>query len=574
MLNNIKIGTRIVILSIIFLISLSLMGITSIYYNNNSHKELENISNKILKSVELLNDMRAQARANEADLVFIIQYSEDINKQQPFIDDINTRSKKLDTDLLEYKSLGDMDQYEEEQLNIYVTNQKQFREVRNKIIELSKSGDSKQAFELLAANTSVLDSYQQALIDLSKYNVKQGDDAKVQYENNNKNSKGRIISIFVSALVIGSLGAFLIAKSIINPLEKITTLIVETSRFNLVYDKSFEYLYKYKDEVGIMAVSVFNMRRALREMNEKILNIAKSLSNNSEELTASTEEYSKSINQVATAINEIAEGNSTNAEMVTSTNEKILSIATTIHEANTLTSATVESTGKSLETIEYGREAVEFAKKKTEESMEVSKRVGGSFNNLSESIKKIGGFVDIINSIAEQTNLLALNAAIEAARAGETGKGFAVVSEEIRKLAEGSASAAKEITTIVKETIEESDTVVKNMDVARVAAESQSNAIENTRQAFEKIKIVVNNITEKTKNIAMIFNNIDSISKEIANQTQDMAAVAEQAAAGAEEISASSEEQFSAIETIASAAKDLSIMANRLNQEISFIKVK
>lgn len=574
MLNNIKIGTRIVILSVIFLISLSLMGITSIYYNNNSHKELENISDKILKSIELINDMRAQARANEADLVFIIEYSGDINKQQSFIDDINIRAKKLDANLAEYRSLGEISEYEEEQLNIYITNQKQFREVRNKIIELAKDGNSKQAFELLTANTPVLDSYQQALIDLSKYNVKQGEDAKVQYENNNKNSKVRIISIFISTLIIGSLGAFLIARSIISPIKKITDLIVETSRFNLVYDKSFEYLYKYKDEVGVMAVSVFDMRRALREMNEKILNIAKNLSNNSEELTASTEEYSKSINQVATAINEIAEGNSTNAEMVTSANEKILSIATTIHEANTLTNANVQSTDKSLETIEYGKKAVEFAKQKTEESVEVSKKVGGAFNNLSESIKKIGGFVQIINNIAEQTNLLALNAAIEAARAGETGKGFAVVSEEIRKLAEGSASAAKEITAIVKETVEESTIVVKNMEIARVAAESQSNTIENTRQAFEKIKIVVNDITEKTKNISIIFNNIDNISKEIANQTQDMAAVAQQAAAGAEEISASSEEQFSAIETIAAAAKDLSMMADNLNQEISFIKVK
>ncbi|MHC1685146.1 MAG: methyl-accepting chemotaxis protein [Clostridiaceae bacterium] len=573
MLNNIKIGARIWVISLVFLVAMASIAGVGLFFNNKSNNAIEILSKDVIKTVEVLGDIRAQARANEADLLFVIEHSGNLEKQQSYLEDMNKRATKIDSELEIYKGHGILDQYENEQLKIYTINVSEFRKERETIIELAKAGKGKEAFDLLNANSTYLEAYQTALVHLSEYNVKMADELGVSNQNNISTAKNIMMISSVIALIIGTIVAWIIGKSITNPLKRIMDLVDETAKFNLKYDNSVEYLRNYKDEVGFMAVSVFNMRAALRSMSDKLQTISDNLENNSSELSASTEEYSKSINQVASAINEIAEGNSTSAEMVGNTNDKISEIGKTIHEANDLTNSTVKSAKQSLKAVISGQEAVELAKQKTQESIDVATKVGVSVNTLGESIKKIGNFVEIINNIAEQTNLLALNAAIEAARAGEAGKGFAVVAEEVRKLAEGSAEAAQEITSIVKETIEESNEVVKNMNIASSVIEEQNSVTENTRQAFEKIKDTVNDITEKTNNIAEIFNNIENISKQISTEAQEMAAVAQQAAAGAEEISASSEEQFSAIETISSTTKDLSKMAEELNREISVFKL-
>jgi len=384
---------------------------------------------------------------------------------------------------------------------------------------------------------------------------------------------GKDVIALVAVILAVAMGCILlsvyITLSITRPLDKLITLIDDTSSLNLSHNQSNAYLLEYGGEIGAITRSIAGMRKALRAIVEDIKRVSGDLTANSEELTAATDEYSKSINQVAAAINEIAEGNGNQASMVGDTNTKLSDVVKLIDEVNKLTAINAENAKKSLDTIEYGKNTVDFAEEKVKENIIISDAVGNSVNQLNGLIQKVGGFVDTINDIASQTNLLALNAAIEAARAGDVGKGFAVVSEEIRKLAEGSASAAKEITVIVNATVEESNSTLENMNKARLVVDNQSKAIEDINCAFELIRNSVKDITSKVQDSAVMLESIDNTSRKVSNQTQDMAAVAEQSAAGSEEISASAEEQLASIESIANSAVDLSKLAAKLNSEIN-----
>lgn len=572
LLSKIKVRAKLMILIGLMLAGIFAITAINYYYNNKTEQSISSIYEDGLIPVELLSDIRTQSRANKANMLELMVTTDGAARQN-ILGDIEKRRKAIDDGLAEYKK-GALDTYETNQYTIIIENLEAWRGILDKSIELTNSGKTGEAYSLYqSTGNETFEKLQTGIRDLVSYNIKLADQAHLQNKSDNQRAVIHMLIIVIAVIIVSVLVGTLITLSITRPIARVVSLVNETSNFNLAFDNSFTYLYSYRDEMGTIANAVSAMRKALREMAQNIIGVSENLAAHSEELTASTEEYTKTIDQVATAINEIAEGNNNQAEMVTTANSKISDIVRTIDEAAHITALNAENARSSLETVGKGQEAVDFSIERTKENITVAASVGDSINKLNTLIQKIGGFTDTINNIAGQTNLLALNAAIEAARAGEAGKGFAVVSEEIRNLAEGSASAAKEITQIVQATIDESRDTLENMARAREIVTAQSDAIESTRQAFDRIRASMEEMAGKVNTTAAMLNDIDNITKELANQTQDMAAIAQQSAAGAQEISASSEEQFSAIETIATSAGELSTMAVNLTAEINRFKI-
>jgi len=403
-------------------------------------------------------------------------------------------------------------------------------------------------------------------------NTKISQNTEEAKKNNAKTFSILVVGIIIS-IIIAILMSMLLGKKLSKPILKITEFIHKTASFDLVHDKSFDTLLENKDETGKMAVALLDMRKALREISSSIIDTSNNLSSHAGKLSSETDSNSKMINQIVLSINEIAEGNSSQADMINNTNITISEVGKTIEEINKSTSESAQGAVISLEIVSEGQNAVNLLTKRMDENTLVSNEVGASVKELSEMIGKVGYIVNLITSIASQTNLLALNAAIEAARAGEAGKGFSVVADEIRKLAEETSTATREIAKIVKDTVKTSELTVENMDKAGLIVIAQQEALNITNEAFNKIKSSVEDIANRTQLSSKILIDINSRTQEIVDQSQDMAAVAEQSAASTEQIAASSEEQLASMEMLTQTSYALSTIADRLSNEMSKIKV-
>jgi len=274
-----------------------------------------------------------------------------------------------------------------------------------------------------------------------------------------------------------------------------------------------------------------------------------SLRESGERLTGSAGQSSKGATEIATTINELAEGANDQADGAT----KGAMTAKDVLEKAEAIFVSIEDTVNSTE----------LTKVTVEEGVESSKNLGNSINDLSKRADEIGDIINVITSIANQTNMLALNAAIEAARAGEVGKGFAVVADEVRKLAEGSTTAAQQISEIIVQIQSSVEHAKEQAGNSISMIEEQQTAVKHTQEAFNKI----NNVTQEA------VGQVGKIAEATENIVESQAAASEESAASTEEITASVQEQTAAIEEVAHIANGLIDAVDELSALINRFKI-
>ena len=199
-----------------------------------------------------------------------------------------------------------------------------------------------------------------------------------------------------------------------------------------------------------------------------------------------------------------------------------------------------------------------------------------SFNNsltlMATDIREVNQMTNLINDISEQTNLLALNAAIEAARAGDAGRGFSVVADEIRKLAEMSKTSAQKIYSIVSKVLKSTDAIIISTDNITNDVKNQTVVVNNTITAFKEISDSVEEMIPKMYSIAKDFVALDSEKDSLVTNITNISAVSEQISATSQEIYASSEELSSASSEVSNSAQKVSTLSNELNESFDRFK--
>ena len=231
----------------------------------------------------------------------------------------------------------------------------------------------------------------------------------------------------------------------------------------------------------------------------------------------------------------------------------------------------------------HGREAADIARgsgKTLDEALEQIRHIetttsqsAETVTSLGERSKKIGEIVGTISGIAEQTNLLALNAAIEAARAGEHGRGFAVVADEVRKLAESSQQAAQEISDLITVTTKETQDAVDGMQQGSEEVKVGAQKILAMDESFRKIIEIVEEVSNQVQNISEVIASMDAGTKAIVHHVDTISVESSKAAEEAESVSAATEEQTASVQEIANASHSLAEMAAELQANVQKFKL-
>jgi methyl-accepting chemotaxis protein len=378
-------------------------------------------------------------------------------------------------------------------------------------------------------------------------------------------TRNTYIQIAIIALLVIII-AYFFSKKITNPILKAVAMAKEIANGNLSVEK---IKIKSKDEIGDLADALNDMLDSLKNIIQKVMNIAENLSASSEELSASGEEVATAAQQVGESIQQVASGAEEQSAQVEETTSKINELIDQISDVEKMSTEMDEQADNVMGNINDGNQSLNNSIEQIENVKGNANEVAATINNLGDLSNEIGEIVELINDIAAQTNLLALNAAIEAARAGEAGRGFSVVADEIRQLAEESEGATNKIGGLVKEIQNGVGNAVNKMDESGTVVNNSVSAIETTGDAFEKINSAALRLRELIENINQQSGKVSTNSKEVEATVQEIARVSEEAASNSEEVAAASEEQSAATEEIVSAAEDLANMANNLTDAVN-----
>ncbi|MFT5872317.1 MAG: methyl-accepting chemotaxis protein [Clostridium sp.] len=364
------------------------------------------------------------------------------------------------------------------------------------------------------------------------------------------------IVILISVIVSFGL-AYLTGKKLSDPILDISEIVKKTTKLDLTYDEKNERLLKRKDEIGIMAKSVAELRNSLRKISSAIKESSGEVIEASNNLSEATNETTQTINEISQTVDNLAEGASQQARNAMVATEKLISFALEIDNSVHSTNLVKEYWNKTDEINSKGIKSMELLTHKFKQNDEAIGELETNINLLSNKSGFIGEIINTIQAIAKQTNLLALNAAIEAARAGESGKGFAVVADEVRKLAEQTANSTNEISSLVEEIQNEIRGTKTNMDNAASINVEANKAMEGAENAFNYIK---SSIEDTVIQIDELSNNIKTVNENkntVLEAVHDISAVSEEAAGATQQVSASVQEQVMEMENVAQASEKL-----------------
>lgn len=377
------------------------------------------------------------------------------------------------------------------------------------------------------------------------------------------------IMITTIAILIALITAVFISNNIIKPIRKLQTAMELAGNGDLTIKTTIQS----KDELQELSDSFNAMVNNQLKTIKQVYAASDELAASSEEMAASTEQVSTSSTEVAESTHKLAKEAELGNYSIIETSKALLELSSLIQIAKNKATSADESSQFTLTTANEGKESVLNVINRMENIKTKMEETKAHISSLEHYSKEITTITDTITQIAEQTNLLALNAAIEAARAGEAGKGFAVVADEVRKLAEQSNKGAAEVANLIRLVTETTANTVMATEQSSQQVEDGVMAVTKAGNALEKIVEAVQKTVTDVNGIVSVTDNEVATSEKIVELIHSLATFIESTAASAQEVSASTEETSAAMETIASATEQINAMALELKTSMDKFKL-
>lgn len=384
------------------------------------------------------------------------------------------------------------------------------------------------------------------------------------------NNKQWFLWMFCIILLICVVVGIIFVRSIVVPVNKLTSAARVIAKGDLC-QKDIEV--KTKDEIKELADSFNLMKSNLHSLIHSMTANVEHTSSAAEELAASTEEISNSSHDIANLVERMA---ISDTQAAVTGRESSIAMDETAQGVQRIAEATQMLHSKAVDTQSIandGEKTLHIAENQMSIIQQSSNTTNERIKKLSTQSAEIVNITKVITDITEQTNLLALNAAIEAARAGEHGKGFAVVADEVRKLAEQSKASANQIVDVIALIQQETKEVENAVNVTVLNVDEGVTFIQNAQNAFDGILKAISDMTSQIEDVSASTQQISASTEEVAASVNEMSSSSKHAAQQSETIAATIEEQAATIQEINAVAKALSEEAVSVKEEINKFKI-
>lgn len=373
---------------------------------------------------------------------------------------------------------------------------------------------------------------------------------------------GKLFIVMFIGAAIATLGSFLFTRAFVRPLQEMNRQLRDIAEGEGDLTKQLQI--NSRDEAGELAQSFNKMLTSLKSLMQQIAQTSQQVDLSSDTLTSQSEQSAEMTRALASTLQDLAQGSKTTlhttAESLTAMQEMAIGIQQVAETASTVSDA-ADVMGQEAA---QGNDSLNRVMSQMTIINDSSDHVEKQVRILGEQSQQIGNIVDVITSIADQTNLLALNAAIEAARAGEQGKGFAVVADEVRKLAEQSKQSADQIAALILSIQHDTTNVITAISSNTKETAAGMEVVDETKEAFQKIMKSIGGVSTQLHDISAVTEQMSASIEEVTASSEEMARIASRATDSSEHVTVTAKEQLASIEQMASSAKEMAQQADEL----------